>query len=67
MHMKKSPLEVKCSWIDGITRSKFIRSASSEARSPEAVVHQKMRDLYFQRLFNEFNLVQALHKTRRVK
>jgi len=30
---------------------------SSEARSPEALVHQKMRDFDFQRLFNGFNLL----------
>jgi len=37
--------EEKCSWSDGVIRSKFIRSASSEARSPEAEVHQEMKNL----------------------
>jgi len=32
-------------------------ASSSEAISPEAEVHQKMRDLKLQRLFNGFNHV----------
>jgi len=32
-------------------------ASSSEARSLEVEVHQKMRDLKLQRLFNGFNLV----------
>jgi len=32
-------------------------ASSSEARSPEAEVHQNMRDLELQELFNGFNLV----------
>ena len=52
-HLKRSAPEVKCSWSDDVIRSKFVRSIS-----PEAEVHQKMRDLKLQRLFNEFNLVQ---------
>jgi len=33
-------------------------STSSEARSPKAEVHQKMRDLKLQRLFKGFNHAQ---------
>ena len=54
----KVHLQYKCSWSDDVIRSKFVRSISSEARSPEAEVHQEMRDLKLQRLGNEFNLVQ---------
>jgi len=36
MHVKKSAHEVKCFWSDDVIRNKFIRSTSSEARSPEA-------------------------------
>ena len=51
-------LKYKCSWSDDVIRSKFVRSISSEATSPEAEVHQEMRDLKLQRLSNGFNLVQ---------
>ena len=37
--------EEKYSWSNDVIRSKFIRSASSEARSPEAEVHQEMKNL----------------------
>jgi len=59
MHLKKSTPEVKVllKWWR-VIRSKFIRSTSSEARSPEAEVHQKMRDLKLQRLFKGFNHAQ---------
>ena len=50
--------EEKCSWSDDVIKSKFVRSISSEARSPEAEVHQEMRDLKLQRLGNGFDLVQ---------
>ena len=42
---EKCSWSTKCSWSDDIIRNKFIRSASSEARSPEAEVHQKMKNL----------------------
>jgi len=53
MHLKKSAPEVKVlrKWW------RVIRSTSSEVRSPEAEVHQKMRDLKLQRLFKGFNHV----------
>jgi len=51
-------LKYKCSWSDDVIRSKFVRSISSEVRSPEAEVHQEMKDLKLQRLGNGFNLVQ---------
>jgi len=56
--LKLEAFEEKCSWSNDVMRSKFVRSISSEAISPEAEVHQKMRDLKLQRLFNGFNLVQ---------
>jgi len=56
--LKLEASEEKCSWSDDVIRSKFVRSISSEARSPEAEVHQEMRDLKLQRLFIGFNLVQ---------
>jgi len=55
MHLKKSAPKVKCSRSDDVIRSKFIRNTPSEARSPEAEVHQKMRDLKIQTLFKGFN------------
>jgi len=48
---EKCSWSTKCSWTDDVIRSKFIRSASSEARSPEAEVHQEMKnlkDLFYQ-------------------
>jgi len=42
---EKCSWSTKCSWSDDVIRSKFIRSASSEARSPEAKVHQEMKNL----------------------
>jgi len=56
MHLKKSAPEVKVflKWWRVII-SKLIRSTSSVGRSPEAEVHQKMRDLKLQRLFKGFN------------
>ena len=65
-HLKKSASEVKCSWSDDVIRSKFVRSTSSEARSPKAEVHQEMKDLKLQRLGNWFNHASALQKTKRV-
>jgi len=56
--------EEKCSWSQVllkwwcVIRSKFTRSTSSEAGSPKAEVHQKMRDLKLQRLFKGFNHAQ---------
>ena len=50
--MKLEASEEKCSWSDDVIRNKFIRSISLEAISSEAEVHQKMRDLKLQRLFN---------------
>jgi len=44
-HLKKSAPEVQVLLSDDAIRSKFIRSASSEARSPEAEVHQEMKNL----------------------
>ena len=44
-------LKSKCSWSDDVSSE----TNSSEARSPDAEVHQKMRDLKLQRLFKEFN------------
>jgi len=44
----------KCSWSDDVIRSKFIRSASSEARSPEVEVHQEMKNLKDSRAGNMF-------------
>jgi len=44
--MKKTAPEVKYSWSDDV-----IRSTSSEARSPEAKVHQKMGDLKASKAF----------------
>jgi len=46
--------EEKCIW--SISAPEVM--TSSEARSPEAEVHQEMRDLKLQRLGNGFNLVQ---------
>jgi len=43
--------EEKCSWSDDMS----LEASSSEARSPEAEVHQKMRDLKLQRMFKGFN------------
>jgi len=42
---EKCSWSTKCSWSDDVIRSKFIRSASSEARSLEAEVHQEMKNL----------------------
>ena len=57
-HLKKSAPEVKCSWSDDVIRSKFIRGTSSEARSPEVEVHQKMRELKLQRLFSTSSIAE---------
>jgi len=42
---EKCSWSTKCFWSDDVIKSKFIRSASSEARSPEAEVHQEMKIL----------------------
>jgi len=42
---EKCSWSTKCSWRDDVIRSKFIRSVSSEARSPEVEVHQEMKNL----------------------
>jgi len=54
-HLKSNAPEVKCSWSDDLIRSKFIRSTSSEAKSPEAEDHQEMKASKLQRLFKGFN------------
>jgi len=51
---EKCSWSTKCSWSDDVIRSKFIRSASSEARSPEAEVHQEMKNLKDSRAGNMF-------------
>jgi len=51
---EKCSWSTKCSWRDDVIRSKFIRSASSEARSPEAEVHQEMKNLKDSRVGNMF-------------
>jgi len=40
--LKLEASEEKCSWGDDVIRSKFVRSISSEAISPEAEVHQEI-------------------------
>ena len=51
---EKCSWSTKCFWSDDVIRSKFIRSASSEARSPEAEVHQEMKNLKDSRARNMF-------------
>jgi len=46
---EKCSWSTKCSWNDDVIRSKFIKSASSKARSPEAEVHQEMKNLKYSR------------------
>jgi len=52
---EKSSHEVKCSWSDDVIRNKFIKSTSSEAKSPEVEDHQEMKESKLQRLFKAFN------------
>jgi len=57
---EKCSWSTKCSWSDDIIRNKFIRSASSEARSPEAEVHQKMKNLKDSKSW-EYDLITSRH------
>jgi len=52
---RESAPEVKCFWSDDVIRSEFIRSTSSEAKSPEAENNQEMKESKLQRLFKGFN------------
>jgi len=52
---RESAPEVKCSWSDDVIRSKFIKSTSSEAKSPEVEDHQELKESKLQRLFKGFN------------
>ena len=60
--LKLEASEEKCSWSDDVIRSKFVRSISSEEISPEVEVHQKMRDLKLQRLFNRKSVAAVVVK-----